>query len=227
MADQTNPWGTTEAADSAAGLKLLRSDVHIDLLVTDVGLPGGMNGRQMAEAGMDMRPGLKTLFITGYAENAVMGYGQLGAGMGVLTKPFAVEHQPAAPAPGKHHPHDDGHQQQLSRHAQPAERLLAPDVQQRWPRRRPAIGVALRHRQQHHHRDRQHQNQRGPWDGLHQRAQRRPRIRDYVAAAEYQRVRGRGLRLAKRRRPLKHLHGSPACARAPSGSACASGCSWG
>ena len=80
-----------EAADSAAGLKLLRSDVHIDLLVTDVGLPGGMNGRQMAEAGMELRPGLKTLFITGYAENAVMGYGQLGEGMGVLTKPFAVE----------------------------------------------------------------------------------------------------------------------------------------
>ncbi len=93
LADVLGELGYTviEAADSAAGLKLLRSDVHIDLLVTDVGLPGGMNGRQMAEAGMDMRPGLKTLFITGYAENAVMGYGQLGAGMGVLTKPFAVE----------------------------------------------------------------------------------------------------------------------------------------
>lgn len=56
-----------------------------------MGLPGGMNGRQMAEAGMELRPGLKTLFITGYAENAVMGYGQLGAGMGVLVKPFAGE----------------------------------------------------------------------------------------------------------------------------------------
>jgi len=93
LADVLGELGYTviEAADSAAGLKLLRSDVHIDLLVTDVGLPGGMNGRQMAEAGMELRPGLKTLFITGYAENAVMGYGQLGAGMGVLTKPFAVE----------------------------------------------------------------------------------------------------------------------------------------
>ena len=93
LADVLGELGYTviEAADSAAGLKLLRSDVHIDVLVTDVGLPGGMNGRQMAEAGMDLRPGLKTLFITGYAENAVMGYGQLGAGMGVLTKPFAVE----------------------------------------------------------------------------------------------------------------------------------------
>ena len=93
LADVLGELGYTviEAADSAAGLKLLRSDVHIDLLVTDVGLPGGMNGRQMAEAGMELRPGLKTLFITGYAENAVMGYGQLGAGMGVLTKPVAVE----------------------------------------------------------------------------------------------------------------------------------------
>ena len=93
LADVLGELGYTviEAADSAAGLKLLRSDVHIDLLVTDVGLPGGMNGRQMAEAGMELRPHLKTLFITGYAENAVMGYGQLQAGMGVLTKPFAVD----------------------------------------------------------------------------------------------------------------------------------------
>ena len=93
LADVLGELGYTviEAADSAAGLKLLRSDVHIDVLVTDVGLPGGMNGRQMAEAGMELRPHLKTLFITGYAENAVMGYGQLQAGMGVLTKPFAVD----------------------------------------------------------------------------------------------------------------------------------------
>ncbi|MCF5715670.1 PAS domain-containing protein, partial [Pseudomonas tremae] len=62
-----------EAADSLAGLKLLRSDVHIDLLITDVGLPGGMNGRQMADAGREVRPQLKTLFITGYAENAAIG----------------------------------------------------------------------------------------------------------------------------------------------------------
>ncbi len=56
-----------EAADSAAGLTLLRSDVHIDLLVTDVGLPGGMNGRQMADAGLELRPDVKVLLITGYA----------------------------------------------------------------------------------------------------------------------------------------------------------------
>jgi PAS domain S-box-containing protein len=80
-----------EAADSAAGLKVLRSDVHIDLLISDVGLPGGMNGRQMADAGREIRPNLKTLFITGYAENAAIGNGHLEPGMQVLTKPFPID----------------------------------------------------------------------------------------------------------------------------------------
>ncbi|RVU17804.1 hybrid sensor histidine kinase/response regulator [Methylobacterium oryzihabitans] len=80
-----------EAADGAAGLKVLQSDVRLDLLVTDVGLPGGMNGRQMADAGRALRPGLKVLFITGYAETAVLGDGALEPGMAVLTKPFVVE----------------------------------------------------------------------------------------------------------------------------------------
>ncbi|MGW5959465.1 PAS domain S-box protein [Methylorubrum thiocyanatum] len=80
-----------EAADSVAGLKVLQSDVRIDLLVTDVGLPGGMNGRQMADAGRERRPDLKVLFITGYAENAVLGNGYLQPGMQVLTKPFVLE----------------------------------------------------------------------------------------------------------------------------------------
>ena len=80
-----------DAGDSAAGLKVLESDVRIDLLVTDVGLPGGMNGRQMADAARLSRPNLKVLFITGYAENAVLGNGSLAPGMAVLTKPFAIE----------------------------------------------------------------------------------------------------------------------------------------
>lgn len=79
-----------EAGDSVTGLKVPRSGVHIDLLITDVGLPGGMNGRQMADAGRENRPNLKTLFITGYAENAILG-GSLGPGMEILTKPFAME----------------------------------------------------------------------------------------------------------------------------------------
>lgn len=80
-----------EAADGPAGLKVLRSNVRIDLLVTDVGLPGGMNGRQVADAARVTRPGLKVLFITGYAENAVVGNGHLDPGMAVLTKPFVME----------------------------------------------------------------------------------------------------------------------------------------
>jgi CheY-like chemotaxis protein len=84
-------YSAIEAADSAAGLKVLQSDVRVDLLVTDVGLPGGMNGRQMADAGRVTRPDLKVLFITGYAENAILRGGQLAPGMAVLTKPFPVE----------------------------------------------------------------------------------------------------------------------------------------
>jgi len=56
-----------------------------------VGLPGGLNGRQVADAGRAVRPGLKVLFITGYAENAALGNGHLEPGMQVLTKPFAME----------------------------------------------------------------------------------------------------------------------------------------
>jgi DNA-binding LytR/AlgR family response regulator len=50
-----------------------------------------MNGRQMADAAREVRPGLKTLFITGYAESAAIGPGQLEPGMHVLTKPFAID----------------------------------------------------------------------------------------------------------------------------------------
>nr|WP_264051488.1 PAS domain S-box protein [Methylobacterium sp. FF17] len=80
-----------EAADALSGLKVLQSDVRIDLLVTDVGLPGGMNGRQMADAARVGRPDLRVLFITGYAENAAVGNGHLEPGMAVLTKPFVME----------------------------------------------------------------------------------------------------------------------------------------
>jgi PAS domain S-box-containing protein len=80
-----------EAADGAAGLKVLQSDARIDLLITDVGLPGGINGRQVADAGQAARPNLKVLFITGFAENALMSHGRLAPGMHVLTKPFSMD----------------------------------------------------------------------------------------------------------------------------------------
>ncbi|RZI98235.1 MAG: PAS domain S-box protein [Brevundimonas sp.] len=79
-----------EAPDGPSGLEILRSEARIDLLVTDVGLPGGLNGRQVADAARIDRPELKVLFITGYAENAAVGNGLLAAGMEVLTKPFAM-----------------------------------------------------------------------------------------------------------------------------------------
>jgi len=79
------------AADGAAGLKVLQSGARIDLLITDVGLPNGMNGRQVADAAREMRPDLKVLFITGYAENAAVGNGHLEAGMELLTKPFSLD----------------------------------------------------------------------------------------------------------------------------------------
>jgi len=79
-----------EAEDGPSGLKILESDARIDLLITDVGLPGGMNGRQVADAARVVRPDLKVLFVTGYAENAAVGNGHLEAGMDVLTKPFVM-----------------------------------------------------------------------------------------------------------------------------------------
>ena len=84
-------YGAIEAVDGPSGLRVLQSDTRIDLLVTDVGLPGSMNGRQMADAARVSRPHLKVLFITGFAENAVVGNGHLEPGMHVLTKPFAME----------------------------------------------------------------------------------------------------------------------------------------
>ena len=70
-------YAVIEAPDGPAGLKVLDSNARIDLLITDVGLPGGMNGRQVADAARVSRPDLKVLFITGYAENAVIGKGDL------------------------------------------------------------------------------------------------------------------------------------------------------
>ncbi|WP_132256212.1 hybrid sensor histidine kinase/response regulator [Methylobacterium segetis] len=79
-----------EAQDGPSGLKLLQSRERIDLLVTDVGLPG-LNGRQLADQARESRPELKVLFITGYAENAMFGSGHLSPGMEMITKPFPVE----------------------------------------------------------------------------------------------------------------------------------------
>ncbi len=84
-------YAAIEAADGPAGLKILRSAARIDLLITDIGLPGGMDGGQVVEAARKLRPAVKVLFITGFAEKAVLRHGHIEAGMSVLTKPFAME----------------------------------------------------------------------------------------------------------------------------------------
>ncbi len=84
-------YAVLEAPDGQSGLNLLRSAGKIDLLVTDVGLPGGFGGRQVADAARSLQPGLKVIFITGYAENAVIDSVRHEAGMRVITKPFAID----------------------------------------------------------------------------------------------------------------------------------------
>ncbi|MFC4727262.1 PAS domain-containing protein [Coralloluteibacterium thermophilus] len=79
-----------EAAEAQAAIPVLASRARIDLLVSDVGLPG-MNGRQLAEVARGHRPDLPILFVTGYAENAAIRAGFLGTNMGMITKPFALD----------------------------------------------------------------------------------------------------------------------------------------
>ncbi|MHC8407679.1 MULTISPECIES: ATP-binding protein [unclassified Pseudomonas] len=79
-----------EAVDAPSAVPILNSAQRIDLLISDVGLPG-MNGRQLAEIGRQYRPDLKVLFITGYAEHAAVRGGFLDPGMQMITKPFTFD----------------------------------------------------------------------------------------------------------------------------------------
>ncbi|UZM15261.1 response regulator [Pseudomonas kielensis] len=79
-----------EAGDADSAVPILDSEQRIDLLISDVGLPG-MNGRQLAEIGRQYRPELKVLFITGYAEHAAVRGGFLDPGMQMITKPFTFD----------------------------------------------------------------------------------------------------------------------------------------
>ena len=79
-----------EADDARTALPLLESNVRVDLLITDVGLPG-MNGRQLAEIARQHHPKLKVLFMTGYAQKAAERQGFLEDGMDMVAKPFSIE----------------------------------------------------------------------------------------------------------------------------------------
>jgi CheY-like chemotaxis protein len=85
-----NGYNVIEASDGPSALRVLQSDARIDLLITDLGLPGGLNGRQIADAARDVRPSLRILFITGFAENASIANGHLDSSMEVITKPFVT-----------------------------------------------------------------------------------------------------------------------------------------
>ncbi|WP_408886219.1 response regulator [Lichenicoccus roseus] len=111
-----------EAGDGARGLALLRqasgaASPLIDMLVADIGLPGGLNGRQLADAARELLPGLPVLLITGYAGSALDDPAGLGAGMRLLGKPFTLDALSAqvqaalalaGPATGWSAPQDEG-----------------------------------------------------------------------------------------------------------------------
>ncbi|GAB6853463.1 PAS domain-containing protein [Asaia astilbis] len=95
MRETMEDWGAVvhEAGDSTAALALLNhQELLFDIMVTDVGLPGGLNGRQLADAARELRPGLPVLFITGYAEQAVFSGGMPGEKIHILPKPFTTPH---------------------------------------------------------------------------------------------------------------------------------------
>jgi two-component system NtrC family sensor kinase len=77
--------------EGASGLRLLDANPDIQMLFTDVVLPGGMNGRQLADEARRRRPNLKVLFTTGYTRNAIIHHGRLDADVDLITKPFTSE----------------------------------------------------------------------------------------------------------------------------------------
>ena len=83
-------YSALEAEDGPSALAILNGSQAIDLLLTDVGLPG-LNGRQLADAARERRPDLKILFMTGYVENKILMNGFLGPDMEVIAKPFSAE----------------------------------------------------------------------------------------------------------------------------------------
>jgi PAS domain S-box-containing protein len=82
-------YGVLEARDGPSALEILERH-HVNLLFTDVVMPGGMNGRELADEAVRRRPGLRVLLTTGYARNANIHHGRLDAGVQMIGKPFSV-----------------------------------------------------------------------------------------------------------------------------------------
>jgi signal transduction histidine kinase/CheY-like chemotaxis protein len=85
---QTLGYTTIIASDGASALTEIDREQHIDLLFTDMILPGRMNGRQIADEAVKRRPGLRVVYTSGYTENAIVHHGRLDAGVLLLTKPY-------------------------------------------------------------------------------------------------------------------------------------------
>jgi CheY-like chemotaxis protein len=81
-------YSVVEAKDGPSALEILEESTSIDLMVTDVIMPGGMTGRQLSDEATRRRPRLKTLFISGYTENSIVHQGKLDPGVNFLSKPF-------------------------------------------------------------------------------------------------------------------------------------------
>ena len=79
---------TLEAANASDALQIIDNVATIDLLFTDVIMPGNMNGRQLVDEALKRRPGLKTLYTSGYTENAIVHHGRLDSGVLLLAKPY-------------------------------------------------------------------------------------------------------------------------------------------
>jgi CheY-like chemotaxis protein len=82
-------YAVLEAADAESALRLFDAHPDVRLLFTDVGLPGGRNGRELADELRRRNPQLPVLFTTGYARNAIVHHGRLDPGVDLITKPFA------------------------------------------------------------------------------------------------------------------------------------------
>jgi CheY-like chemotaxis protein len=79
------------ASNGAAALEILRGEDRVDLLLTDVVMPGGLNGQQLADKAAVLRPNLRVLYMTGYTRNAIVHQGRLDAGINLISKPFSFE----------------------------------------------------------------------------------------------------------------------------------------
>jgi CheY-like chemotaxis protein len=84
-------YNVVEASSGRVALDMLQTNSDFDLLFTDVVLPDGMSGRELAQEAVRRRPGLKVLFTTGYTRNAIVHNGKLDPGINLISKPFTYE----------------------------------------------------------------------------------------------------------------------------------------